>query len=107
MFAFILTFINIAARGTEHNILINRSKGTIDRMNEIKVPFAQSLKIWSIIMLIMSSTVSTTDVWMRSRWVKEVNGKPWSVTRKTLKGILWLDVIHDGPGKQTFTDLGK
>lgn len=46
------------------------------------------------------------DKWMRERWRTDVDSNiDWEEARTQLKGIMWIDALHDGIGKKAFETL--
>ncbi|KAM7214902.1 hypothetical protein V8F06_009728 [Rhypophila decipiens] len=57
---------------------------------------------------ISSSGAPSDDLtWLRARWSAEIEGRTmaWDEVRGKMKGIAWIDAIHDKPGRRAFEAL--
>ncbi|KAH7148290.1 hypothetical protein EDB81DRAFT_932647 [Dactylonectria macrodidyma] len=59
------------------------------------------LKLW---LLLVGSIIvfKGSETWLVDS-INELTGdQPWADVRRRVKGVMWIDVIHDGPGRDAF-----
>ncbi|KAM7189130.1 hypothetical protein V8F33_010251 [Rhypophila sp. PSN 637] len=56
-----------------------------------------------------SGAPSDDLTWLRARWNAEIQGSAmtWEQVRGQMKGIVWIDAIHDKPGRRAFEALSR
>lgn len=48
------------------------------------------------------SAYGVDEPWLRERWQADVPGLVWPKAPRLLQEIMWIDVIHDEPGRYAF-----
>ncbi|KAK7426260.1 hypothetical protein QQZ08_007290 [Neonectria magnoliae] len=67
----------------------------------IKTPEFADLKLWLV--LVGSILVFDGDeAWLVESINKLTGNQTWTEVRKRVKDVMWVDIIHDGPGRHTF-----
>lgn len=67
----------------------------------------KDLMLW-FLMLGALSVFGTEEGWLLERWRLEVSSQTtWGDARRRLKEIMWIDAIHDQPGKHAFEKLNR
>lgn len=64
-------------------------------------PEIADLKVW---LLLVGSIIvfKGNEIWLVESINTLVGDQPWSEVRKRVKGVMWIDIIHDDPGKLAF-----
>lgn len=67
---------------------------------------ARKMVFWSL-MMGMVAIFELDEVWLRGVWDR-VRGEEteWNEVRQGLKSAIWIDFIHDEPGKGVFSKFG-
>ncbi|KAH8678172.1 hypothetical protein BX600DRAFT_146448 [Xylariales sp. PMI_506] len=72
---------------------------------EASTPELRGMMLWLLVVGTMS-VYSSDEPWLRERRVADVPELSWDEARRRLKGIIWIDAIHDVPGRQAYRQLG-
>ena len=100
MLAFLTTTFQIPGKKVRYPYLASRFRECC-RTVEAATPQLQDLMLW-LLMVGAISVYSVDEPWLRERWQAEVLGLVWPEARRLLQEIMWIDAIHDKPGRYAF-----
>jgi hypothetical protein len=83
------------------DFLKGRLRLAVDSL-EASTPAMRDLKLW-LLLVGCVATMDVGDAWLVSK-VKEltVGEGDWEQVRERMRAIMWIDAVHDVPGKQMF-----
>ena len=73
---------------------------------EPATPQLQELVLW-ILTVGTFSVFEIDDSWLRERWRAHVPQLTWPEARRRLREILWIEAIHDEPGRRVFEAMTR
>lgn len=67
-------------------------------------PDRRDLLLWLLIVGAMT-VHKPEDRWLRDRWLSDVSPSTWPEVRGRLQDIVWINALHDRPGREVFDVL--
>lgn len=105
LLAFLATTVKIPKRRISYDWLIKQLRETYAKAERDPADLAPSLKVW-VLMGAGLSVTGAPEEWIRHGWSKiATRGQNWEDVKSHLMKIMWIESIHDGPGKLVFTHL--
>ena len=103
MLATMTTLFAIPGRRVPYGWVVEQLRNTfIEAIDEIL--WDKSLLLWVLIM--SSFTVANTHhSWIRDAWATVGAGLEWVDVKTHLSRVIWIEIVHDGPGKLAYEEL--
>lgn len=93
-------FIQMKNIRVKYEDLIERLRKTMSRIPET-VPLLVDLKLW--ILLMGAIALFDPDVrWLEENIRRTAKGRSWEEVHTLMRSIMWIDLVHDTPGRQVF-----
>lgn len=93
-------FLQVPGMKIKYPAMTDRLRFAIDVVNASTPAFAD-LKLW-LLFIGSISFIDSTELWLISAIIELTGEYDWPEIRDRLKGIMWIDAVHDGPGKKIF-----
>ena len=104
MLALLATTIQVPGAGLRYPYLSRRFQKCCGAI-ETSEPHLRNLMLWFLTVGAIS-LFGAAEPWLRERWRAEVPSQTtWEEARLRLKGMMWIDTIHDEPGQSAFERL--
>ena len=104
--AFLISTFQLPRGEDKYHYLSNRFRECCCALD----PSGQKTKDWSLWLLLIGaiSLYGVDASWLRKRWRNSVPANmTWSEARRRLKGMVWIDSIHDELGEYAFRVLNR
>ena len=105
MLAFLTTTFPIPGQKIRYPYLTSRFHQCCAAV-EAATPHLQDLMLW-LLTVGAISVYSVDEPWLRERWQVDVPDLIWPEARRRLQEIVWIDVIHDKPGRYVFEAMSQ
>lgn len=93
-------FIQMKSIRVKYDYLMERLRKAVSRVPET-VPALVDLKLWVLLM----GAIALLDPeagWLEDTVRRIAKGRPWEEVYELMRTIMWIDQVHDAPGKQVF-----
>jgi hypothetical protein len=104
MLAFLTTTFQIPGTKVQYPYLASRFRECYCVV-EAATSQLQNLVLW-LLTVAAISVYGVDEPWLRERWQVDVPSLVWPEARRRLQEIMWIDAIHDEPGRYAFGVMG-
>ncbi|CAG9953625.1 unnamed protein product [Clonostachys rosea f. rosea IK726] len=102
MLAFLATLFQVPRTPCSYPYLETRLKEAYQSIET--TPDRRDLLLW--LLMVGAMTVhKPEDRWLRDRWLSDVSPSTWPEVRGRLQDIVWINALHDRPGREVFDVL--
>ncbi|CAH0023355.1 unnamed protein product [Clonostachys rhizophaga] len=99
MLAFLATLFQVPRTPCSYPYLETRLKEACQSIET--TPDRRDLHLW-LLMVGAMTVYKPEDPWLRDRWLSDVSPSTWPEVRGRLQDIVWVNALHDRPGRQVF-----
>ncbi len=101
MLAFLTTMFRAPGLEITYGYLGNQLRDCCQKI-EISTPELQTVMFW-LLMISRIAVFKADPAWLRVRWQKvAAPGLSWATARRRLQSVVWINFIHDEPGRKAF-----
>lgn len=96
-------FFQVKGTKLDSEYMATGLRSAISVVIQTSSPSTRQFTLW---LLLMGSIVvfQGTEPWLVAYMSELLDGNEWEGVREQMKRIMWIDVVHDGPGKRAFTE---
>ena len=99
MLAFLATLFQVPETPYSYPYLEARLKEACKSIET--TPDRRNLLLW-LLMVGAMTVYKPDDPWLRDRWLSDVSHSTWPEARGRVQDIVWINALHDGPGRLVF-----
>ncbi|CAG9981904.1 unnamed protein product [Clonostachys byssicola] len=99
MLAFLATLFQVPRTPCSYPYLEARLKEACQSIET--TPDRQDILMW-LLMVGAMTVYKPEEPWLRDRWLSDVLPSTWAKARGRLQNIVWINALHDQPGRQVF-----
>jgi hypothetical protein len=104
MLAMMTTTFKTPGRALPYGWVIGQLQDVYKKAISGPFRFDTSLRLWVLITLTFTIT-GTQRRWIKEAWRETELGLTWEVVKTHLLRVMWIEIIHDKPGKSVFEEL--
>lgn len=106
MLAFMTTTFKVPGRKIPYSWLVKQLRDTYAKAAGGPLERHKSLRLWVLITAAFTVT-GTQEYWVREAWRGVGSGLDWAAVKTHLMRVMWIEMIHDRPGKKVFHQLER
>jgi hypothetical protein len=104
MLAFMTTTFKVPGRRIPYRWIVKELGNAYAKSAGGQLELDKSLHLW--VLMTAAFTVTGAQVpWIREAWGKTGSGLDWTIVKTHLLRVMWIEMIHDRPGKKLFQQL--
>jgi hypothetical protein len=102
--AFMTTTFKLPGREIPYNWVVEQLSNNYKKVVGGSVRRDISLLLWVLVTAAFTLT-GAQEKWVRDAWAKVDPRLDWAAVKNHLMRVMWIEIIHDGPGKMAYQQL--
>lgn len=104
MLAFMTTMFKIPGRKIPYNWVAKQLVEIYNQVVESSFELDTTLMLW-VLVTVAFTVAGVQDRWIKDAWATTSPGSDWAGVKDHLMRVMWIEIIHDRPGKLVYQQL--